>query len=201
VEEYLELARMENPDLKRIRAAVAAEEAKYLAEKSKFYPSILAVGGVRYAVAPGRTSQESPFAYDPFNYNSAGGALGVKWDLNFFQTDAEVNKQRVGFLKMKSKLRQGLDGIEFQVKDKFYRVIEQKANLEAGFESRKAGRALLFLSLTNFKFGIGTGKDLFDALSVYARTTGKYAEAVYHYNTSVLELKNVVGMSLSSMNQ
>ena len=47
----------------------------------------------------------------------------------------------------------------------------------------------------------GTGKDLFDALSVYARTTGKYAEAVYHYNTSVLELKNVVGMSLSSMNQ
>jgi hypothetical protein len=51
----------------------------------------------------------------------------------------------------------------------------------------------LLLSLTNFKFGIGTGKDVFEGLSVYARTAGDYFETVYDYNIAVAELRAAAG--------
>ncbi|NWG75236.1 MAG: TolC family protein, partial [Rubrivivax sp.] len=188
-------------DLKRLKAAVSAEEARFLAERAKYFPSFLVVGGLRYGTAPGREDQDSPFAKDDFNYDSFGGALGVKWDLNFLATNAAVEKQRVGYLKVRSQMRQGVEGIDLLVKEKYQRVKEYQANLETSFESRKAGRALLVVTLTNFKFGIGSGKDVFDALSVYARTAGDYHETVFDYNMAVLELKAAVGTALEGVVQ
>lgn len=193
LEQYLRQAENNNPDIQKIKAGLAAEEARYLSEKSKFYPSLLLVGGVRHATAPDREDQDNPFLNDDYNYFSAGGAFAVKWNMNLFQTNAEVQQKKVGYLRMKSRLQQGLDGITLKVKEKYYKVKEKQANLDTSFESRKSGRALMILTLTNFKFGIGTGKDVFDALGVYARTAGSYYEAVYDYNMAVAELKSVVG--------
>lgn len=94
---------------------------------------------------------------------------------------------------MKSRLRQVLAGIAFQVKEKYYLLTEKKDNLESSFDARKAGRAILFLNLTNFKFGLGTGEDVFDALSVHARTAGNYFKAIFDYNMSVAELHSFIG--------
>ena len=69
----------------------------------------------------------------------------------------------------------------------------KKDNLESSFDARKASRAILFLNLTNFKFGLGTGEDVFDALSVYARTAGNYFEAIFDSNMSVADLNSLIG--------
>jgi len=193
LDEYLARAEFNNPDLKQLKAGVEATKAEYLSEKSKFYPSVLIVGGIRHAEAPGREDQDNPFLNDDFNYFKAGGAVAFKWNMNLFQTNAEVQEKKTDYLRMESRLRHGMNGILLNVKDKFYKVEEKKAGLETSFEARKSGRALLVLTMTNFKFGIGSGKDVFDALGVYARTAGKYYEAVYEYNMAVAELKSAVG--------
>jgi outer membrane protein len=193
LEEYLARAEIQNPDIKRLKAGVAAEEARYKAEKARFYPTVLAVGGVKSAVAPGRVDPDNPFLVDDFHQLNGGAALAVQWDLNMLQTNAEVHQKKAKAMKMKSTYRDGANGVALQVKDKYQRVRERQANLESSHEARKAGRALLVLNLTNFKFGIGTGKDLFDALSLYARTAGEYFEAVFEYNLAVAELQSVTG--------
>jgi len=46
LEHYLQQAEANNPQIKQLKAALAASEARYLAEKSKYYPMLLAVGGI-----------------------------------------------------------------------------------------------------------------------------------------------------------
>jgi outer membrane protein TolC len=193
LEHYLQQAEADNPQIKQLKAALAAADARYLAEKSKYYPMLLAVGGLRYAEAPGREDQHNPFLKDDFNFFNGGAALAIKWDLNFLQTDTNLQRKKVQYLRMKSRLRQVLAGIAFQVKEKYHLLMEKKDNLESSFEARKAGRAILFLNLTNFKFGLGTGEDVFDALSVHARTAGNYFKAIFDYNLSVAELHSFIG--------
>jgi outer membrane protein len=193
VDYYLQQAEANNPELKRVKAALAAEEARYQAEKTKRYPTLLAVGGVNYAVAPARPDLHNPFLNDDFNTSGAGGALALQWDLNIFQVNAEIQQKKVKYLKMRSVYDDARSGVALQVKDKYQRVKEKQDNLDASQESRKAGRGLLVLNLTNFKFGIGTGKDVFEALSLYSRTSGEYFENVFDYDMAVAELKSVTG--------
>ena len=193
LDHYLAEAGAHNPNVRQLQAVVKAEEARYQAERAKFYPTLLALGGLRHAVAPGREEQENPFVTDNFNFFDAGVALGLRWDLSFIQTNTEVKQQKVRYLKAKSRLNRVLDGVHLQVKDKYHRYQEKKNNLEASFEAKKAGRALLFLNLTNFKLGMGSGKDVFDSLSLHARTDGDYYQAIFQFNMAVVELNDTIG--------
>ncbi len=190
---YVKQALETNPDIVQLKAAVAAEEAQYQAEKSKYYPTLLALGGVRHGVAPGRDNQDNPFLNDEYNFFDAGVSLGIKWDLDFWQTNNKVDERKVRYLRMQSRLEKVKDSVTLLVEDKYHRYTEKKNNLEASFEAKKAGRALLFLNLTNFKLGMGSGKDVFDSLSLHARVDGDYYKAIFDYNVAVVELLNAVG--------
>jgi outer membrane protein TolC len=190
---YIDQAMESNPNLVQLKAAVAAEEARYQAEKSKYYPTFLALGGLRHGVAPGRDDQNNPYLNDEYNFFDAGVSLGIKWDLDFWQTNNRVDERKVGYLKMQSRLETVKNSVTLLVKDRYHRYKERKNNLEASFDAKKAGRALLFLNLTNFKLGIGSGKDVFDALSLHARVDGDYYKAIFDYNMAVIELLNVIG--------
>jgi len=193
LEHYLVKAEAHNPDIRQLEAVVKAEESRYLAEQSKYYPTLLALGGLRHAVAPGRDNQDNPFLNDDFNYFNAGIALGLKWDLSFIQTNTGVKQQKVRFLKAKSRLDKVRNSILLKVKDKYHRTKEKEKSMDASFEAKKAGRALLFLNLTNFKLGVGSGKDVFDSLSLHARTDGEYDEAIFEFNMAVMELMDAAG--------
>ena len=40
---------------------------------------------------------------------------------------------------------------------------------------------------------MGSGKDVFDALSLHARVDGDYYRAIFEYNMAVVELLNAIG--------
>ncbi len=191
--EYIQLAMDNNSTLKRLKAAVDAARERYLSEKAKYYPMLLAVGGLKYAVAPGREDQDNPFLNDEYNYFSAGAALAVKWNMNVLETRAEVAQKRTEYLSLQKQLEEAKQGIELKVKEAYAKVLETKGNLASSWESRKAGRALLILNFTNFKFGIGSGKDVFEGLSIYARTADDYYKAVYEFNMAVAKLNKLIG--------
>ena len=193
IEEYLKIAEKNNPDINQIKAAMEAEEAQYQAERSKYYPRLLAIGGVRHRVAPGRDAQDNPYLNDEYNSFDAGASLGIRWDLNLFQTNAGINEKRVSYLRMKSRLQKVQNAIFLKVKQKYHQYIERENSLESAFEAKKAGRALLFLNMTNLKLGMGSGRDVFDALSLHARVDGDYAMAIFDYNIAVVELLDVIG--------
>lgn len=193
LEFYIEKAMEDNPDVGQLRAAVSAEEAQYHAERSRYYPVFLALGGVRHGVAPGRDDQNNPYLNDEYNFFDAGVSLGVKWNLDFWNTNNDVDERKIRYLRMQSRLEKVLYSITLQVKDRYHRYTERKNNLDASFEAKKAGRALLFLNLTNFKLGMGSGKDVFDALSLHARVDGDYYRAIFEYNMAVVELLNAIG--------
>jgi outer membrane protein len=193
LEFYIEKAMEDNPDIGQLRAAGSAEEARYHAEKTRYYPTLLALGGLRHAVAPGRDDQDNPYLNDDYNFFDAGVSLGVKWDLDFWNTRNDVDERKIRYLGMQSRLEKVLYSITLLVKDRYYRYTERKNNLDASFEAKKAGRALLFLNLANFKLGMGSGRDVFDALSLHARVDGDYYKAIFEYNMSVVELLNATG--------
>ncbi|SFM48979.1 TolC family protein [Thermodesulforhabdus norvegica] len=198
--EYEEMAKENNARIKQLEAAVQAAKEEYMAEKAKYYPMLLAVGGVKYAVAPGREDQDNPFLNDEYNYFSAGAALAVKWNMNILETRAEVEQKRARYLSLERQLEEARRGIMVKVREAYEKVKETEKNLDSSWEARKAGRALLILNFTNFKFGIGSGKDVFDGLSIYARTAGQYYESVYDYNMAVAQLKQLTGQLYKANN-
>ena len=104
LEFYIEKAMGDNPDIGQLRAAVSAEEAQYQAEKSKYFPTFLALGGVRHGVAPGRDDQNNPYLNDEYNFFDAGVSLGIKWDLDFWNTNNDVGERKLRYLRMQSRL-------------------------------------------------------------------------------------------------
>ena len=69
---YLEQAGIHRADIAQLEAGLAARQARVEAARGAYYPSFFIAGGVRYAKAPNRESQESPFAKDDFNYFNGG---------------------------------------------------------------------------------------------------------------------------------
>lgn len=193
IAEYESRALANNPRIKQLESAVRAAQENYLSEKAKYYPMLLAVGGVRHAAAPGREDQDNPFLRDDYNYFSAGAALAVRWNMNLFETRAEVEQKHAEYLALNRQLEEARQGIMVNIHEAYERVKETEGNLDSSWESRKAGRALLILNFTNFKFGIGSGEDVFNGLSIYARTAGQYYESVYDYNMAVSQLAQVTG--------
>jgi hypothetical protein len=43
--------------------------------------------------------------------------------------------------------------------------------------------------------GIGTAKNIFDALEKYGHNRGNYIESIYRYNLSLAQLEYAVGMT------
>src|SRR5207244_11267532 len=77
-------------DIAQLEAGLAARQARVEAARGAYYPSFFIAGGVRYAKAPNRDSQDSPFAKDEFNYFNGGAAVGLRWQLDVWMTHAKV---------------------------------------------------------------------------------------------------------------
>jgi outer membrane protein TolC len=193
---FLNSAEKRNAQIKRMDAALEAQQNAYLSEKGKYYPKVLLVGGARYTAAPGCEDPDDSFLDDDDLGLSGGGTVAFQWNPNLFETNAEVMEEKMKYLQMKSRYREGTSGIKLQVKERYLSVLEKSERVEASWEARKSGRALLFLNLTNFKLGIGSGSDVFEALSLYARTASDYYKRVFDYNMAVAKLKEVCGILL-----
>lgn len=183
-----------SPQWKQIDAGVAAKAEEVKTVEADFFPVFFLTGSFQYSYAPRSDRQLNPFAWDQFNYQRGpGGVLGIRWPLNFHITAAKLDASRAELGKLEAQRRQAHEGLALQLEQAYAKVVEAKSALEQLEDGRKAGRAILTLSVTNFDIGIGDAKEILQGLSNYAQVSGHYYEAVRDYNLAVATLEHASG--------
>lgn len=197
---YLGQMHQNRPEIAQIEAGLAARQVRLKAARSEYYPAIFLASGFEYSVAPNRDDQDSPFAND-FNFFSGPGvALGLRWQLDFWQTRAKVAERTAQVYQLSTKKNAALSGIALDVERRYLEVKEYQQKVKSAQRSRKAARALLVTTLTNFNLGVGEGKDVFEGLGLYTRVVGDYYKTLRNFNIAAARLTQATGQKVEVLN-
>jgi outer membrane protein TolC len=197
LEHYLSQVDQYRPELAQIEAGLAARQARLEAARSQYYPAIFLAGGFEYSVAPNRDDQDSPFANDYNFFKGPGVALGLNWQLDFWQTRAKVAERVAEVQQLTAQQDAAVSGIALDVERRYLEVKEFEQKVESAQEARKAARALLVTTLANFQIGVGEGKDVFEGLGLYTRIVGDYYKTLRNFNIAAARLTQATGQEVT----
>lgn len=199
LEHYLGQLYDKSPAWKQIEAGVAAKAEEVKTVEADYFPTFFLTGTFSYSYAPRNDRQLNPFAWDQFNYQRGpGGVFGIRWPLNFHITAAKVEATRAELGKLEAQRRQAHEGLALELETAYGKVLETKTSLDKLEDGRKAGRAILTLSVTNFDIGIGDASEILQGLSNYAQVSGHYYESLRDFNIAVAEFERVSGAEVTA---
>jgi outer membrane protein TolC len=189
----------ERPELVQLEAGLAARQARLEAARGAYYPSIFLAGGFEYSVAPNRDDQESPFARDFNFFRGPGIALGLRWQLDFWSTQAKVAERAAELNKVQMQKVSATSGIALDIQRRYWEVEEFRNKVKAAQQSRKAARALLVTTLANFKLGVGEAKEVFEGLGLYTRMVSDYYTTIRDFNIAAARLTQATGREITTL--
>lgn len=190
---YIEKAKKTRPEMAQLREGLLARESLIKVAKSDYYPMFFIGAKLSVANADNRTDQKNPFVRDDFNYVEGGVAVGFKWNLGFWTTQAKVKNAQAEYAKLLEKKGYAEQGIPLQVKKAYLEAMEAKNNIMNYREAFKSAKQWQVIASANFDLGVGEAKEIFDALAAYGKTKGEELKAVYGYNIAVGNILYAIG--------
>ncbi|MEW6755336.1 MAG: TolC family protein [Candidatus Latescibacterota bacterium] len=181
------------PDWRKLQAGLAARKEQADAARSAFFPSFYLAGGVRYAVAPGRTDQHNPFIKDEFNYLNAGAFLGMRQSLEWPMLRADAAKADAVYRQLRAKETSAVEGVELDVRRAYTDHQQAAAEMAAADESRKLARQWVQEAQDDYELDPASLDDLVAAFQAWATREKAYYEAVYAHNLALAELERKAG--------
>lgn len=198
LENYLELALNNRPELRRQQAETAGAQRLADAERSKRYPEFFLGAEAKANYAKDRYRPSNPFVNRSTNYVRPNPFVGVRQNLNFWQSrdNQQVALQRHEIAEQECvELRQQ---IKLEVQKAFTELLQVEANMR---ESRRALRAsenwLRSTSMT-FDIGVGDVSGLIDAYQANSKMKAENLQNIFEFNIAVAKLQKAIGVELSS---
>lgn len=192
-EEYISKALEERPEFEQLRSGIEAQKSLYEASKSDLYPSIFAAGIGSFAGAPGREDLDSLYFDDEFNHAFVGIVLGTEWHFDFGIGTGKVNKEKAAYQKLLHTKEFAERSIPLEVAKYYNDAVEYQASFQAYEKAASAARKWIVTSFSNFDFGLGTARDMLDAIERYGKNQGEYLRALYEYHIALANLSYAVG--------
>ena len=189
--------RHRRPDMQQLDAAVAARQALARVAKSDLYPQIFLAGQFKYAYAPNRDNQKSPFAKDDFNFLQAGAVVGFQQSLAFGLNSARAKKARLEHQKLVHQADLAQKGSAIEIEKIYREWIEARDNVAAAEKARTAARRWFISVRDGFNMGLEKASDMIDAVKEYNIIRAKYFEAVFKYNRAWARLQRATGQSIA----
>jgi outer membrane protein TolC len=191
---FLALAQQRRPELAQAQAGIAARAALVDVAESDFYPKLGVQLTYGYRYTPQRFNQRNPYVGDPLLGNSTRSGLGLRQNLNFFQTRARVEQAEADL----QRVRYQEEGAQQLIRVEVERAFREVVLTEAAYQSRD--RALtttgewLRTEQINFDLGFGDTENLINAVRANLQAEASYYQAVHAYNLAVLDLLRAAGV-------
>ena len=161
--------------------------------RSDYYPKLFLQVSGRYSFAAGRERQPNPYVGDPFVGRSVRAGVGVRQELNFFQTQARVEQAQAERNEVRYQQEAAQQLILFQVEEAYRNVIIAEAAVEAQDEALTISRNWLRSERVNFDLELGDTENLVEAVRANLELQATYYDAVQRYNVAVLRLFQATG--------
>ena len=191
----------QRPDWRKLQAGIAATKALHKAAREAYKPQVFIGGGVRFAIAPGRTDQRNPFVKDEFNLFSGAAFIGVRQSLEFHLLAADVAKAEAEYRELSSIKEHAQRGAQLDVQRAHAQYLRAESHLEAARQSRSLARQWLKEAKNEYEFDPDQLKELITAFESWALIEQQYFQSIYDFNVSVAALEMACGgLQLSSEN-
>jgi len=179
---YIAAAREKRPEFRQIREGLKAREALVEAARAEYFPDLFLAGYLSGAYSEKRDRVTNPWVPDQFNHYWGGVALGLRWKLDFGITDAKVAGKRAELNRLVHTREFAEANIPLQVRKYHLDLATAEEKMAATTQGYKNAKKWVVAAVSNFDFGIGPAKEIFDALEQYAKTRAANFQAVYDRN-------------------
>jgi len=190
---YIAAAREKRPEFRQIREGLKAREALVEAARADYFPDLFLAGYLSGAYSEKRDRVTNPWVPDQFNHTWAGIALGLRWKLDFGITDAKVAGKRAELNRLLHTREFAEANIPLQVRKYHLDLAAAEEKMAATSQGYKNAKKWIVAAVSNFDFGIGPAKEIFDALEQYAKTRAAWFQAVYDRNVARAGLDYAAG--------
>jgi outer membrane protein TolC len=191
-EEYIQMALERRPEIKQIKEGVEAQRSLVNAARADLYPSFFGAAIGSFAGAPGRERLDNTYIPDDFNHAQMGVVVGAEWHLDMGIGRARVRKEQANYQKLLHTRDFAEQNIPIEVAKYYQDAREYHTSYRAYEEGAVAARRWIVSSFTNFDIGVGTAKDMFDAIDRYGKNQGEYLHALYNYHVALARLDHAI---------
>lgn len=192
-ESYIQQALEQRPEFVEIQRGLEARRSLMRAAEADLYPSLFLAAFGDFAGAPGREQLDNSYFPDDFNHQDFGGVLGAKWHFDLGIGTGKVNQAKAKLNKLMHTKELAERDIPLEVSKYYYDAVEARESVEAFHKSAVASRKWIVASFTNFDMGVGTAKDMFEAIDRYGKNQGDYLLSLYNHHASLAKLSYAVG--------
>lgn len=192
-EESMRKALDQRPEMEQLKKGIQAQKSLVEAARADLYPSIFAAGFGSFAGAPGREHLENSYIRDEFNHADGGIFLGTEWHFDLGIGRAKVRKANAEYQKLLFTKDFAERNIPLEVAKYYQDVLEARTSYEAFEKAAVAARKWIVTSFSNFDLGVGTAKDMFDAIDRYGKNQGEYLLALFNYHVALANLSYAIG--------
>jgi outer membrane protein TolC len=186
-------SRDKRPEYRQLREGLQARKALVEAAKAAWYPDLFLAGYLSGAYAEKRDRISNPWVPDEFNHYWGGVALGIKWKIDFGITRAKVAGEQAQYNRLLSTRDYAERNIPLQIRKSYLELQEAEKSIEATREAYKSAKKWSVAAISNFDFGIGQAKEIFDGLQEYARMRGAYFQSIYNYKIALANIVYATG--------
>lgn len=193
LEQLIAEAHKTNPDFKAVGEGLQARRHQVEMEKGGNLPVLFLASRSEINYTSARDQQQSSYAFDPYNRNWFAVVFGAKWDLDFGNTKAKVQRAEAELEKMQAKQGEALTGIPLKIAMAMWEFEKQKVQMEISQNKYKEANKWSLSEMTAYTTGTGAAKDLIEALGAQLLTEKEVAEAEFNLCLASAKLAMEIG--------
>ncbi len=118
---------------------------------------------------------------------------GAQWHLDFGIGTGKLDKARAEYQKMRNTQEFAERNIPVEVVKYYQDAVEAHKSFTAYEQAAVGSRRWIVTAFSNFDLGIGTARDMFDAIDRYGKNQGEYLRSLYNYHVSLARLDYAIG--------
>jgi outer membrane protein TolC len=190
---YLAAARVYRPEMRMVRAGIAASQAQIKLRRAQLFPDLGLGLGIGMTAAPEVANQINPYVSDGGNYIHYGVALVFQWNLDLLPAWSRIEQAKAQLDQVMALDRKALGGIATEVEKAYAEAIDWQKRLDA--YKKAQGYAKQWLATVKQSIDVGTmeDKDLIEPAKAYAQNRYKLYEATMELNLAISRLAKASG--------
>ena len=194
---YIDSAKTNRPEVKRLMAAKRATKANVKINKGGFYPDLLLALQAGYSYTPGVTDIQNPFISDSANRRKLGAALVARWSLDLAGQANRIKRSKAQSAELEAKTEEAMTGIELEVRRSIEALLDAKRRQIAWNKGERETRKWFIAAAQGHQVGTTEPKELVDAIKNYFTARYQRLQATADHNIAVANLERVSGMMLA----
>ncbi|MDR2733712.1 MAG: TolC family protein [Spirochaetota bacterium] len=176
-----------SPELRKMRSAIQAADAKLSVEKANALPDLFIGGGLRMRYASNRPSS------DDYNSKGVGAFIGLRWRLDFWRVDTEAELAKSDLDALRHGLKYAEERVRLDLEKAVSGLRQEYTNLANIRDSLSAAKTFARLALENYDLGLDTPNTVISGFRMQYETEAEEVQCELRTQIALARLALVLG--------